>query len=1289
MDTNLGRELFINEMLIDDMSKSKPYKDNAIEAALDTYFNYEARQGDLGQKLKEEYEDKIKNLKDKIEVDLKKKLNDGTVVGFKAQQVDINQKRQDIMSVPDAQKKKIEKEVKKLEEKLKADITDYKKKHDNATAIREFEEKIKGIPLDAAEKIEYQKLKIFFEEIVDVDSISNEPGVCENGRIYVCFKEAYEKAKAFLLKEKSKYNEIISNYLKLIERSTYAPDDPMFIKYLKYIRRKIKSTYEISTYLDVEYTVDADPDQNKGKMRIDNKNVNADGKMRDGQDTDNHGVLDYNNGVLSNNGGPLPGSFPDNYGISPNSNQGSQHGNNQGSQPISNFTTPSTGSQSLLNDGDKVDGAIGDDNNDVNGEGNDIPQDADDSNIEAIAEEAAINESLEAINNMSSLSNDDVTKIAEQAAIIESLETINNMSSDDVTKIAEEAAINESLKNIKSMLVSSATSPINSLHTDNNPSNITKIAEQAAINESLQKIKSILVSSATSPINSLHTDNNPSNITKIAEQAAINESLQKIKSILVSSATSPINSLHTDNNPSNITKIAEQASIKESLQKIKSNQSTSTPFISSTSTNLPSISVNSSGVVKNVAETAAINESLRTIKSMPVSSIASVQITPGASINREKDRGANKMTKPGTFTTKQPRCQNGSRINNTSKRCVQKPKCNNDQYLSKKNLCLPKSNNPKQNNKATNNPKQNRRKTGGDIEPVIPEDDKKQNNNIGIYKLLEHAIPMTFTNNHSIDKMSGGGVGGGDDNVLIQDLPIDKKNGLNSIFQNTLPLNLISGGGGAETLQENDKTLSNQSLENLVEKLIDWKYEYDVNINNIKSDLENIESVKQEYKNFSDKLKEYWDKFNNDNDIYSTINNIQNIDDEDYKKIQDFASSINELKSYVEEGKTIFNTRKINYSNNISVFSKFNKSVIESIKSNNTNLNKFISSKDKLDLISKLRALTSKETSILQILESESSRKNDDIYKKLNEIIENIRDIKYILDKFLNNNFQIQPPNNKNQPYNKNQVIINNFNTIIRRNRSITEGIIYINNKLKNASADYNSQSINLENNKKDITNIIDKYINLIQKRYLPTIRTAIENQDGDKTFGSKYNKIWNKYIENINDEDKLLEESRDRFYTSFKSSGLDPSIALVITRDDKVLFIIIAFVIRQITLHLVETLIDRGVLTSFYYSIVSFLAVYVGIIVLIVLIINLDDYKLRIVFNFFNMHINSSGIFGHIFMMICFSGLLFILVSNMATSTQFDKPTLTEIDKLNLSYKMELITIAVLTISVVIMMVL
>ena len=1209
MDTNLGRELFINEMLIDDMSKSKPYKDNAIEAALDTYFNYEARQGDLGQKLKEEYEDKIKNLKDKIEVDLKKKLNDGTVVGFKAQQVDINQKRQDIMSVPDAQKKKIEKEVKKLEEKLKADITDYKKKHDNATAIREFEEKIKGIPLDAAEKIEYQKLKIFFEEIVDVDSISNEPGVCENGRIYVCFKEAYEKAKAFLLKEKSKYNEIISNYLKLIERSTYAPDDPMFIKYLKYIRRKIKSTYEISTYLDVEYTVDADPDQNKGKMRIDNKNVNADGKMRDGQDTDNHGVLDYNNGVLSNNGGPLPGSFPDNYGISPNSNQGSQHGNNQGSQPISNFTTPSTGSQSLLNDGDKVDGAIGDDNNDVNGEGNDIPQDADDSNIEAIAEEAAINESLEAINNMSSLSNDDVTKIAEQAAIIESLETINNMSSDDVTKIAEEAAINESLKNIKSMLVSSATSPINSLHTDNNPSNITKIAEQA--------------------------------------------------------------------------------SIKESLQKIKSNQSTSTPFISSTSTNLPSISVNSSGVVKNVAETAAINESLRTIKSMPVSSIASVQITPGASINREKDRGANKMTKPGTFTTKQPRCQNGSRINNTSKRCVQKPKCNNDQYLSKKNLCLPKSNNPKQNNKATNNPKQNRRKTGGDIEPVIPEDDKKQNNNIGIYKLLEHAIPMTFTNNHSIDKMSGGGVGGGDDNVLIQDLPIDKKNGLNSIFQNTLPLNLISGGGGAETLQENDKTLSNQSLENLVEKLIDWKYEYDVNINNIKSDLENIESVKQEYKNFSDKLKEYWDKFNNDNDIYSTINNIQNIDDEDYKKIQDFASSINELKSYVEEGKTIFNTRKINYSNNISVFSKFNKSVIESIKSNNTNLNKFISSKDKLDLISKLRALTSKETSILQILESESSRKNDDIYKKLNEIIENIRDIKYILDKFLNNNFQIQPPNNKNQPYNKNQVIINNFNTIIRRNRSITEGIIYINNKLKNASADYNSQSINLENNKKDITNIIDKYINLIQKRYLPTIRTAIENQDGDKTFGSKYNKIWNKYIENINDEDKLLEESRDRFYTSFKSSGLDPSIALVITRDDKVLFIIIAFVIRQITLHLVETLIDRGVLTSFYYSIVSFLAVYVGIIVLIVLIINLDDYKLRIVFNFFNMHINSSGIFGHIFMMICFSGLLFILVSNMATSTQFDKPTLTEIDKLNLSYKMELITIAVLTISVVIMMVL
>jgi hypothetical protein len=238
---------------------------------------------------------------------------------------------------------------------------------------------------------------------------------------------------------------------------------------------------------------------------------------------------------------------------------------------------------------------------------------------------------------------------------------------------------------------------------------------------------------------------------------------------------------------------------------------------------------------------------------------------------------------------------------------------------------------------------------------------------------------------------------------------------------------------------------------------------------------------------------------------------------------------------------------------------------------------------------------------------------------------------------------------------------------------------------LKNNSVDEKLLIIddNIKRNNTEFANLFKTIFPKLRNKLKSSVNKAIDSEEQEDDLPkteSIYSRIWNKYLEDINDNDKLINESQDNLRKAYKSNNLDPDVALKVSRDDKIIFIITIFIIRQISLGITELFIDYNMLTSLYNSLVVYSAFYILIIIIIVLIVNIDDYKLRIVFNFFNMHINQEGIFFHIFGTIGIMAMIYLLIYNMMNSSEDTKAkaTLSDVEKLKLIYRIELLTIFV-----------
>ena len=137
-------------------------------------------------------------------------------------------------------------------------------------------------------------------------------------------------------------------------------------------------------------------------------------------------------------------------------------------------------------------------------------------------------------------------------------------------------------------------------------------------------------------------------------------------------------------------------------------------------------------------------------------------------------------------------------------------------------------------------------------------------------------------------------------------------------------------------------------------------------------------------------------------------------------------------------------------------------------------------------------------------------------------------------------------------------------------------------------------------------------------------------------------------------------------------------------------IFIIIIFFIRQISLGVVEYYIDIGKIKDIIFSLLYYVIFYIILIIILTIFINLDNYKLRIIFNYLNLHINLYNILTHVFIIMSFSILIYSLIIIINFPIQnLNQKYISERDKIKLAYRLEILTLIIFVFSAIFVIVL
>ena len=166
-------------------------------------------------------------------------------------------------------------------------------------------------------------------------------------------------------------------------------------------------------------------------------------------------------------------------------------------------------------------------------------------------------------------------------------------------------------------------------------------------------------------------------------------------------------------------------------------------------------------------------------------------------------------------------------------------------------------------------------------------------------------------------------------------------------------------------------------------------------------------------------------------------------------------------------------------------------------------------------------------------------------------------------------------------------------------------------------------------------------------------------------------------YENDLKDKTMPKEIASSLFYNKVKNNNLDPEIELDITLNDKLIFIGLIYCIRFSSLLLCEYLIKQDLITDINKSLFYYLIFYYVIFGILLLLINIDTFKMRILVNYMNLHISTTNIWMHLILMGCFVYLIYLLVVNILGEEK--PPTeLGDHEKIKLKYKLDLLTIII-----------
>jgi hypothetical protein len=323
-------------------------------------------------------------------------------------------------------------------------------------------------------------------------------------------------------------------------------------------------------------------------------------------------------------------------------------------------------------------------------------------------------------------------------------------------------------------------------------------------------------------------------------------------------------------------------------------------------------------------------------------------------------------------------------------------------------------------------------------------------------------------------------------------------------------------------------------------------------------------------------------------------------------------------------------------------------------------------------------------------VDEEKAKLKYDIDEYFKEYIEQLKELQSYLDDI------IEPSNNKGKIPN----LIKNLDDLITNNKQQR----YNNNKNRNGFPDFGGGG---RFDKKIVgggVNIADK-INKLEEKLKTRIQEREKKMDTisknfkklkenrkidndvekklatpdlfDKDGNNIFERLINSYEQDINDKTIPPEIANNLFYNKVKQNNLDPEIELDITLNDKLIFIAVVYCIRFGSLLFCEYLIKHNKITDINKSLFYFLVFYYVIFGSLLLLINIDTFKLRILVNYMNLHISTTNIWMHLILMGSFVYLIYLLVMNILGDEK--PPTeLGDHEKIKLKYKLDLLTIII-----------
>jgi hypothetical protein len=211
----------------------------------------------------------------------------------------------------------------------------------------------------------------------------------------------------------------------------------------------------------------------------------------------------------------------------------------------------------------------------------------------------------------------------------------------------------------------------------------------------------------------------------------------------------------------------------------------------------------------------------------------------------------------------------------------------------------------------------------------------------------------------------------------------------------------------------------------------------------------------------------------------------------------------------------------------------------------------------------------------IELIIKKLEENKDDNLDNVDELKENLISNKKSISEYLQD-IESQKKRIKASSNDEHDKEIKNINLIIG---NINENINDNNNSFDEI-VEKNKNSI-LAKTEKEIVKYLATYIEhlsnilkKIEKKGNNNSKVASNSNDINKT--SIYNRIWNKYVEDVKDESKIIESSQDKFHKSYVYNNLDASEVLKLTLDDKLIFVVISFCIRQIILSVIREQLQR-----------------------------------------------------------------------------------------------------------------